>query len=107
MFEWSLNSTENGRSSFGIKRKAVSGVDMDEMRFGLSLNHRIMAWAAITKSRDRQLINSRNVWLTFPEAGSLRSEGQDVRVKVLSQVRDFSLCPHVVGLAREPRGSSF
>ena len=88
----------------GLKGKP--GVDMDEMRFGLSLNHRIMAWAAITKSRHRQLINSRNVWLTFPEAGSLRSEGQDVRVKVLSQVRDF-LCPHVVELAREPRGSSF
>ena len=78
MFEWSLNSTKNGCSSVGIKRKAISGVDMEEMRFGLSLSHSIMAWASITKSRDQQLINSRNIWLTFPEAGSLRSEGQDV-----------------------------
>ena len=78
MFERSLSSTENDCRSVGIKRNAISGVDMDEMRFGLSLSHSTMAWAAITKSRDRQLFNSRNIWLTFPEAGSLRSQGQDV-----------------------------
>lgn len=74
MFSWNLSSNEKGIVVFELKRREISGRAVEKKDLGLSLNECRSQFRCCNKTPEiGYLINSRNVFLTFLEAGGLRS----------------------------------